>query len=173
MIRRPPRSTRTATLFPYPTLFRSCQVALLPQGELQSFLRARPEDRHKLLQHLFSTQRFEDIEQWLREHARQLNREVASHQRGVAIVLDRVQEASGESLPEAWATDDLAAVLDDGLVQAWVAGLAEAAGVQCAQARAHAETVESAAQSARVARETGHRVADLQDRKSKRLNPSH
>src|SRR3546814_13349636 len=26
MIRRPPRSTRTDTLFPYTTLFRSCQV---------------------------------------------------------------------------------------------------------------------------------------------------
>src|SRR3546814_5659341 len=28
MIRRPPRSTRTDTLFPYTTLFRSCAVAL-------------------------------------------------------------------------------------------------------------------------------------------------
>src|SRR3546814_1014801 len=27
MIRRPPRSTRTDTLFPYTTLFRSCQAA--------------------------------------------------------------------------------------------------------------------------------------------------
>src|SRR3546814_10938070 len=27
MIRRPPRSTRTATLFPYPTLFRSIGIA--------------------------------------------------------------------------------------------------------------------------------------------------
>src|SRR3546814_16849795 len=27
MIRRPPRSTRTDTLFPYPTLFRSSQAA--------------------------------------------------------------------------------------------------------------------------------------------------
>src|SRR3546814_4710067 len=27
MIRRPPRSTRTDTLFPYPTLFRSCVCA--------------------------------------------------------------------------------------------------------------------------------------------------
>src|SRR3546814_17712726 len=27
MIRRPPRSTRTDTLFPYPTLFRSANVA--------------------------------------------------------------------------------------------------------------------------------------------------
>src|SRR3546814_5283439 len=30
MIRRPPRSTRTATLFPYTTLFRS-EVLLMPQ----------------------------------------------------------------------------------------------------------------------------------------------
>src|SRR3546814_4751484 len=29
MIRRPPRSTRTDTLFPYPTLFRSCRRTLL------------------------------------------------------------------------------------------------------------------------------------------------
>src|SRR3546814_4838676 len=28
MIRRPPRSTRTDTFFPYKTLFRSCRVAL-------------------------------------------------------------------------------------------------------------------------------------------------
>src|SRR3546814_14969528 len=29
MIRRPPRSTRTDTLFPYTTLFRSCLVAVV------------------------------------------------------------------------------------------------------------------------------------------------
>src|SRR3546814_12596475 len=29
MIRRPPRSTRTDTLFPYTTLFRSCRHSLL------------------------------------------------------------------------------------------------------------------------------------------------
>src|SRR3546814_4926064 len=34
MIRRPPRSTRTDTLFPYTTLFRSdCCAAVLPWGE--------------------------------------------------------------------------------------------------------------------------------------------
>src|SRR3546814_3077532 len=32
MIRRPPRSTRTDTLFPYATLFRSGEVAHLPGG---------------------------------------------------------------------------------------------------------------------------------------------
>src|SRR3546814_16794195 len=33
MIRRPPRSTRTDTLFPYTTLFRSAAVAELGRGE--------------------------------------------------------------------------------------------------------------------------------------------
>src|SRR3546814_4900955 len=32
MIRRPPRSTRTDTLFPYTTLFRSARIASLPNG---------------------------------------------------------------------------------------------------------------------------------------------
>src|SRR3546814_1452157 len=41
MIRRPPRSTRTDTLFPYTTLFRSAAVpsftTLLPGGALATF----------------------------------------------------------------------------------------------------------------------------------------
>src|SRR3546814_11336128 len=32
MIRRPPRATRTDTLFPYPTLFRSVRNSLLKAG---------------------------------------------------------------------------------------------------------------------------------------------
>src|SRR3546814_19059396 len=34
MLRRPPRSTRTDTLFPYPTLFRSKDVGKLADGSL-------------------------------------------------------------------------------------------------------------------------------------------
>src|SRR3546814_19231020 len=37
MIRRPPRSTRTDTLLPYPTRFRSMPNATLPVRELGSF----------------------------------------------------------------------------------------------------------------------------------------
>src|SRR3546814_8824193 len=50
MIRRPPRSTRTDTLFPYTTLFRSttrptlikCFIVLTPFVELQKPLDRRP-----------------------------------------------------------------------------------------------------------------------------------
>src|SRR3546814_2644134 len=58
MIRRPPRSTRTDTLFPYTTLFRSWQLhalpcqqrggplppARLPQGQSQRVLPQAPPD---------------------------------------------------------------------------------------------------------------------------------
>ncbi len=44
------------------------QVAMLPQGRFQAFLRARSEDRQRLLQQLFRTGRFAQVELWLREH---------------------------------------------------------------------------------------------------------
>src|SRR3546814_2601357 len=37
MIRRPPRSTRTDTLFPYTTLFRADQESLVQQGECAGY----------------------------------------------------------------------------------------------------------------------------------------
>src|SRR3546814_18084951 len=49
MIRRPPRSTRTDTLFPYTTLFRSCAVIGIAHekwGERPLlFIKARPSAR--------------------------------------------------------------------------------------------------------------------------------
>ncbi|WGW13517.1 SMC family ATPase [Saxibacter everestensis] len=41
------------------------RVVLLPQGEFATFLRADAADRAKLLQQLFSTERFEAVEDWL------------------------------------------------------------------------------------------------------------
>src|SRR3546814_12469463 len=47
MIRRPPRSTRTDTLFPYTTLFRSTEKLLLSGGAIRmaGAVRARGENR--------------------------------------------------------------------------------------------------------------------------------
>ncbi len=92
-----------------------CQVAMLPQGRFQMFLRAKSEDRHTLLQQLFSTQRFEDIERWVRDHTRSLHRQGHELQRAVSRVVSRILEATDERLPEAWSGDDLAPVMADGL----------------------------------------------------------
>src|SRR3546814_12083976 len=61
MIRRPPRSTRTDTLFPYTTLFRSaspsCRKALLPvigrkpHAERAIGIDQRPTDHRRLFEH--------------------------------------------------------------------------------------------------------------------------
>src|SRR3546814_20579561 len=49
MIRRPPRSTRTYTLFPYTTLFRSLHVLALGQREVQRDRRLRRADDERHL----------------------------------------------------------------------------------------------------------------------------
>src|SRR3546814_3257672 len=50
MIRRPPRSTRTDTLFPYTTLFRSAPGAVIPVDVLQTALASarRDDAEHRL-----------------------------------------------------------------------------------------------------------------------------
>src|SRR3546814_10220528 len=45
MIRRPPRSTRTDTLFPYTTLFRSCRIGGIRGGHDLTQIVARQVDR--------------------------------------------------------------------------------------------------------------------------------
>src|SRR3546814_8413916 len=45
MIRRPPRSTRTDTLFPYTTLFRSCREPAPVQGQSGGEREAREDEQ--------------------------------------------------------------------------------------------------------------------------------
>ena len=58
------------------------QVAMLPQGRFQTFLRAKSEDRHRLLHQLFRTGRFEAVEGWLRDRRVALRREADTAHRG-------------------------------------------------------------------------------------------
>ncbi|WP_131762168.1 AAA family ATPase, partial [Actinomadura fibrosa] len=44
-----------------------CQVALLPQGEFAGFLRAGADERRKVLERLFATEVFTQVEKWLAE----------------------------------------------------------------------------------------------------------
>src|SRR3546814_17694629 len=53
MIRRPPRSTRTDTLFPYTTLFRSRSRALAPKGHRNLATGSRSNALQKLPRLLF------------------------------------------------------------------------------------------------------------------------
>src|SRR3546814_4695752 len=57
MIRRPPRSTRTDTLFPYTTLFRSRWPIILPIKFDEAFARRRADDVHITYWHALGKQR--------------------------------------------------------------------------------------------------------------------
>lgn len=146
------------------TMPQFCQVALLPQGRFQEFLRARSEERHKLLQQLFSTQRFEDIERWLRDRSRVLHRTSLTHQRTVSDVTSRLLESSATSLPDGWDPQDLAPLADSGELRGWatatVAGVVEDALLR----KTYLRDAAARESSDRTALDSGRRLAGLLDR---------
>jgi len=112
------------------------QVAMLPQGRFQAFLRARSEERHHLLQQLFRTGRFEDVERWLRDRRLTLSRQADDVRRRADELVHRVSEVTGEPRPE----DDAAS---------WAHGLRDAAAVEAAAAAAAAASAADHEASAR------------------------
>lgn len=107
------------------------QVAMLPQGRFQAFLRAKSEERHQLLQRLFRTGRFEDVERWLRDRRVALRRESEACHRAVADLVSRLSEATDEGLPEAWDIRDLTGPAAEGALLTWASDLcARAAAAQ-------------------------------------------
>ncbi len=122
------------------------QVAMLPQGEFQTFLRSRSEERHRLLQQLFRTGRFEDVERWLRDRRLALKRASETAHQRVAGLVSRVSEAVEAPAPEAWDLHDLASTAADGSILRWATELrseAEAGRAEADEAAARAAGAES------------------------------
>jgi DNA repair protein SbcC/Rad50 len=141
-----------------------CQVAMLPQGRFQTFLRARSEERHKVLQQLFRSSRFEDVERWLVNRRQSLKSDNAAHQDAVAAVLSRILEVAAAELAQGWDLHDLEVPAQSGLLGPWVEELVNAA---CTEALAAAEQLVSSSQDAEGARSALQRarsVTDAQDR---------
>src|SRR3546814_12825709 len=65
MIRRPPRSTRTDTLFPYTTLFRGCRLRLAPQRDGHDWLASgSPLAAERWTRHGHSSALFPRLRRW-------------------------------------------------------------------------------------------------------------
>ncbi|HEX3780767.1 MAG TPA: SMC family ATPase [Pseudonocardiaceae bacterium] len=75
------------------------QVVLLPQGDFARFLRAETAERERLLEKLFGTQRFAEVEQWFRTARTERGRVVEDIRLQVRELLARVAQAAGEELP--------------------------------------------------------------------------
>ncbi|WP_433199692.1 AAA family ATPase [Nocardia sp. CA-107356] len=76
------------------------QVVLLPQGDFARFLRAENEEREKLLEKLFDTERFGSAEQWLADRRRASAAEVESRKQGIDRLIAQVAVAAGEAAAE-------------------------------------------------------------------------
>jgi exonuclease SbcC len=139
-----------------------CQVAMLPQGRFQAFLRARSEDRHRLLQQLFRTQRFEDIERWLRERRKALRQRSLRHQDAVAALLSRFSETADAPLPDEWELHDLTGHADAGALDTWAAGVRDAAASRATEAAESSREAAAAARDAGLALEQGRSLDQLQ-----------
>jgi DNA repair protein SbcC/Rad50 len=148
------------------TMSQFCQVALLPQGSFETFLRCGAHERHTLLEKLFGTARFRAVEEWLADHRRILAAESERHAARVAHILERVAEASGGTRPEpiepvevlSWSADIRTRTL------ARLADAAEAragADQRVKQARVAVEAVRDLAQLQARHRDALQRDADL------------
>ncbi len=76
------------------------QVVLLPQGEFANFLRAETAEREKLLEKLFGTERFLDVERWFRERRREKKHELDALTQVNRDLVQRVAEVADEEPPE-------------------------------------------------------------------------
>lgn len=127
------------------------QVVLLPQGEFARFLRADSDERGNLLERLFDTGRFGDVEEWFAQRRRDSAAELADAHHDIDIMLGKVSQASGVSEPVSedgaqpdplgWAADVLTGARQDRMLAQGTAVLVDAAARRASDALAEATTV--------------------------------
>lgn len=127
------------------------QVAMLPQGRFQAFLRARSEERHHLLQQLFRTGRFDAVERWLRDHRIALRRRSEAAEAAVADLVSRISEATGDPAP----ADEPAA---------WAGRHLDGAAAAATRAAAHAHAATETEAVARAALDEARRLVERRAR---------
>jgi DNA repair protein SbcC/Rad50 len=135
------------------------QVAMLPQGDFQKFLRASSQERHEVLQHLFRTDRFSRIEDWVHEHSRALAQRSSEGQGAVVRVLDTVAERCGTECPEEISGEGLFSAEAQQQALGWVAGLVDSAGSAYTSARERHRETEAAAAAARARHHEALRIS--------------
>ncbi|MCR3747936.1 AAA family ATPase [Lentzea californiensis] len=123
------------------------QVVLLPQGEFARFLRSDTAEREVLLEKLFGTERFLDVEKWFRDRRVAAGRVLEERRKGADELMHRVAEAAGgePSCEPGWLESVLerlsAAVTEAAALSEETAGVADGADALLAQARVHADQI--------------------------------
>ncbi|MGW2664344.1 AAA family ATPase [Nocardia tengchongensis] len=128
------------------------QVVLLPQGDFARFLRADNEEREKLLEKLFDTERFGTAEQWLIDKRRASTAELDTRKHGIDALIARVGTAAG--LP----ATDTATVLES---VAWSQSLLTTANTHLSETAADLRQRQQDSSRVRTAAEAERRRHDL------------
>ena len=136
------------------------QVVLLPQGQFAQFLHAKEDDREKLLQKLFGTDRFRQVEDWLAERRRTTARDVEAAQQAVASLVARMAQVAGSP-----ADADEAGLPDP----AWAPRMAEAAAAEAAVCAAQVCARRAGFEQAQGHQRDAERLADRQRRRTEAL----
>ncbi|MFD4351995.1 AAA family ATPase [Nocardia sp. NPDC058518] len=131
------------------------QVVLLPQGDFAKFLRAENEDREKLLEKLFDTQRFGTAEHWLSDRRRAAAAELESRKQGIDRLITKVGMAGGYGGAES------VGVLD---AVTWSQELLATARTALAEATTNAELRHKESAEARTEAEEQRRITELHTR---------
>ncbi|WP_031469016.1 AAA family ATPase [Sciscionella sediminilitoris] len=129
------------------------QVVLLPQGEFARFLRAETAEREHLLEQLFGTQRFAEVERWFAElRARERGKLQAEQAKGDELVA-RIAQVVGIEPPEEGVDEEWLGQLLHERKTAVLASTEEERAARAAAAKASA-----AAEAARTRAQRVHRV---------------
>ncbi|WP_458690982.1 AAA family ATPase [Nocardia tengchongensis] len=128
------------------------QVVLLPQGDFARFLRADNEEREKLLEKLFDTERFGTAEQWLIDKRRASTAELDTRKHGIDALIARVGTAAG--LP----ATDTATILES---VAWSQSLLTTANTHLSETAADLRQRQQDSSRVRAAAEAERRRHDL------------
>jgi exonuclease SbcC len=146
------------------------QVVLLPQGEFARFLRADTAEREKLLEKLFGTQRFLDVENWFRTRRTAAGNALEQHRQVSRGLVQRVSEAAGEEAPEVGDEEWLSSVLKrlgENLADAEAAARSTSAAREVAEAALASVRVE--ADRVRRVREARRSLASCDEAEPQRL----
>jgi exonuclease SbcC len=127
------------------------KLILLPQGDFAAFLRATAEERRPLLQKLFGTDRFAEVERWLADRRRECEHQVQLANTTTARLFARAQEA--RLVIPAAGVDDATASTAEAAAEL-VTGWAEDARAERAAAQAEVQAAERAYETARWESET-------------------
>ncbi|MBB4664929.1 AAA family ATPase [Conexibacter arvalis] len=142
------------------TVDQFCQVVLLPQGEFASFLRAGSDERWKLLERLFGTERFAAVERWLVDRAKEARRDLHEQLRDARDVVSRLSQAAEEDPPEGWEDQPERA-------RDWAGGLGMTAQANAVTAQEAATTARAARAAAEAALAAGLELSERRERHAK------